>query len=69
VDKKTAYLMYLIIKGHIFPDGNKRTGLLSGMVFLRVNGFVLEAEQHSVEKFAEWVADSDARKNAYTKNK
>lgn len=31
---KAAYLMYLIIKGHLFPDGNKRTGALSGMAFL-----------------------------------
>lgn len=55
---KAAYLMYLLIKGHSFPDGNKRTGILSGMVFLHLNGFDLEANETELEEFACWLADS-----------
>ena len=58
-----AYLMYLIIKGHIFPDGNKRTGLLSGMVFLNINGFHLHANEKELEQFAINVAESDSQLN------
>ncbi|MCB8815337.1 type II toxin-antitoxin system death-on-curing family toxin [Desulfosporosinus shakirovi] len=61
VEALAAYLMYLIIKGHIFPDGNKRTGLLSGMVFLNINGFHLHANEKELELFAINVADSDSQ--------
>ena len=58
-ESKAAYLIYLITKGHIFPDGNKRTGILSGMVFLNINGFKIDTKHEDVERFALWVADSD----------
>ena len=61
VEALAAYLMYLIIKGHIFPDGNKRTGLLSGMVFLNINGFHLHANDKELEQFAINVAESDSQ--------
>jgi len=58
-ESKAAYLIYLITKGHISPDGNKRTGILSGMVFLNINGFKIDTKHEDIEKFALWVADSD----------
>jgi|GEM_PF-2064177 len=61
VEALVAYLMYLIIKGHIFPDGNKRTGLLSGMVFLNINGFYLRANDKELEQFAINIAESDSQ--------
>lgn len=35
---KSAALMHSIIANHPFVDGNKRTGLVSGIVFLARNG-------------------------------
>lgn len=61
-ESKAAYLIYLITKGHIFIDGNKRTGILSGMVFLNINGFKIDTKHEDIEKFVLWVADSDPHK-------
>ena len=35
---KAAYYMYSIVCGHIFQDGNKRTGLEAALLFLKLNG-------------------------------
>ena len=35
---QAAAYMYHIIKGHLFNDGNKRTGLAVALTFLRRNG-------------------------------
>ena len=40
-----AYLFH-IVKNHAFIDGNKRTGLLAALVFLDINGVVID---HSSE--------------------
>ncbi|MBD2751365.1 type II toxin-antitoxin system death-on-curing family toxin [Spirosoma sp. BT704] len=39
VADKAAVYCYNIICNHIFTDGNKRTGLGAGLVFLNLNGF------------------------------
>ena len=36
---KAAIYFYNIICNHIFSDGNKRTGLEAGLLFLSVNGY------------------------------
>jgi len=38
---KAAFIIQKITKKHIFVDGNKRTALLSGLTFLKVNGYIL----------------------------
>ena len=38
-----AYLFH-IVRNHAFVDGNKRTGLLSTLVFLDINGIVIARE-------------------------
>lgn len=43
VFEKAAAYAVLIIKDHVFYDGNKRTGLESGMAFLELNGSYLRA--------------------------
>lgn len=40
--KKAAAYAFLIIKDHIFHDGNKRTGLESAIAFLERNGYLLK---------------------------
>ena len=41
-EKAAAYLFHLV-KNHPFVDGNKRIGLASALVFLRLNGVTIEA--------------------------
>ena len=36
---KAAIYFYNIICNHIFSDGNKRTGLEAGLLFLSINGY------------------------------
>ena len=41
-EKAAAYLFHLV-KNHPFVDGNKRVGLAVALVFLRLNGVVIDA--------------------------
>jgi len=40
-DKAGVYF-YNIIANHVFSDGNKRTGLEAGLIFLKINGYQLK---------------------------
>lgn len=40
--EKAGVYIYNIIANHIFSDGNKRTGLESGLLFLKINGHKLK---------------------------
>ena len=65
-----------IIKNHPFIDGNKRTGLLAGRVFLALNGYrfapdevrtvmmILAAAASEIDEagLAKWFADNSAPK-------
>lgn len=42
---KAAALMHSIILNHPFIDGNKRTGMATGLVFLELNGYSLKVSQ------------------------
>lgn len=39
LNEKAAALCWFVIKDHIFFDGNKRTGILSSILFLEANGY------------------------------
>lgn len=39
---KAGLYMYNIISGHAFQDGNKRTGLETALLFLKLNGYKLQ---------------------------
>jgi death-on-curing protein len=41
---KAAALMHSIVCNHALIDGNKRLGLLATVVFLRINGYVLDLD-------------------------
>lgn len=41
---KAAALMHSIVCNHALVDGNKRLGLLATVVFLRLNGYVLDLD-------------------------
>jgi len=32
-------LLYFLVKGHCFPDGNKRVAVLAAIVLLDINGY------------------------------
>jgi death-on-curing protein len=46
---KAAALMYSLIRNHPFVDGNKRTGVAAAAIFLRHNGWLLNASNQEVE--------------------
>lgn len=42
LEEKAARLCYSLVKNHAFLDGNKRIGVFAMLVFLEINGIVLE---------------------------
>jgi death on curing protein len=54
--QKAAALIRAIIADHPFSDGNKRTGMLTGLTFLKANGTNLSFEDGEIEDFAVTVA-------------
>lgn len=57
--KGTTKLVYWIISGHPFIDGNKRSGLQCADVFLRKNGYYLEIDVEEGVEFALKVAKNE----------
>lgn len=60
-DKAAAYL-YQIICNHPFVDGNKRSGLVSALTFLEVNGVILEYDENELEELVVKVAEGKSDK-------
>lgn len=56
-----AYLFH-IIKNHPFIDGNKRTGAVSALVFLQLNGLRVNVARGNIEKLAIAVAEGNMDK-------
>ena len=48
---KAAALAESLLQNHPFVDGNKRTGITSAAMFLRLNGYKLSASNAELEKF------------------
>ncbi len=57
-----AYL-YHIVRNHPFVDGNKRTGLVAALVFLALNGIVIEVEDTKLEDLVWGVAEGKVTKS------
>ncbi len=49
---KAAALLRSLILNHAFTDGNKRTGMVSMLVFLEINGFRLKVPQDELYEVA-----------------
>lgn len=56
ISDKASLLAWTIIDGHVFIDGNKRTGLISMMLFLEQNGFYISARENELFDVAHKVA-------------
>jgi death-on-curing protein len=48
---KAAALLHSLVLNHAFVDGNKRTAVLSTLVFLDLNGYVVRWDQHEALDF------------------
>jgi death on curing protein len=55
---KAAALLDALVNDHPFIDGNKRTGISSAALFLRANGWRLEASNEELVEFTIKVAVS-----------
>lgn len=55
--QKAARLGYAIISNHPFLDGNKRTGIHTMLVFLELNGVIIECSQKELVKIGLSLAD------------
>jgi death-on-curing protein len=56
VYEKAAAIIRGIIADHPFSDGNKRTGFLAGLTFLKINDLTFVAQAGEIENFAVKVA-------------
>lgn len=55
--QKAAYLSWQIITRHVFFDGNKRTGILAGILLLEINGYTFHAETDEIVNISVAVAN------------
>lgn len=60
-----AYL-YHIVQNHPFIDGNERAGTMAAFVFLRLNGFTLDADESAFESLVLKAAQGEIDKTAIT---
>ena len=56
VPSKTAALMHSLVMNHAFVDGNKRVGVTAAELFLRLNGYRLDASNPELEGLTMTVA-------------
>ena len=60
IESKAALYLFNITENHIFSDGNKRTGLLSLHIFLKINGFQLKEPLECNQQIPEVPKASDS---------
>lgn len=57
IDTKAAALLHRMIRNHPFIDGNKRTAVISVIVFYGLNGTWIDAQQDELVALAVHVAE------------
>jgi death-on-curing protein len=57
---KAAALMDSIIRNHLFLDGNKRTGIASAVIFLKMNGWFFKTTDSEMAQFTLSCAQAQA---------
>lgn len=60
---KASQLAYGIIKNHPFVDGNKRTGIHTMLLYLGINGVILDVTQQDLIDITILVADGSASRD------
>ena len=56
---KTAALMHSLVMNHAFVDGNKRVGAMAAELFLKINGYELDAADEDLVELALAVASGE----------
>lgn len=64
IQEKASLLSWTIIRDHIFFDGNKRTGMVSMISFLTINGYFLRLTSEEIIQIAQYVADSNNKESS-----
>ncbi len=64
---KGACLIHSLISNHPFVDGNKRTAMVAGIVFLSLNGYVTDFSQEEVVEIALDIAKRNIELKELTK--
>ena len=59
IEEKAARLCYSLVNNHAFLDGNKRIGVFVMIIFLELNGIVLNQTDDEVVKLGLGVASSE----------
>lgn len=57
LEEKAARLCYSLVNNHAFIDGNKRIGILAMLVFLEMNGIILDCNDDELIKLGLGIAD------------
>lgn len=57
LEQKAAKLGYMLAKNHAFLDGNKRIGTYAMLVFLDVNGVIMEYSDNDLVSLGFGIAD------------
>jgi death on curing protein len=56
-----------IVRNHPFIDGNKRTGFLAAFIFLRINGYLLQASEAEAVVMTLGLASREVDEAGYAK--
>ncbi|HEN3083883.1 TPA: type II toxin-antitoxin system death-on-curing family toxin [Streptococcus agalactiae] len=64
IEEKAARLCYSLVNNHAFLDGNKRIGIYVMIIFLELNGIVLNQTDEEIVKLGLGVAASELDYNA-----
>lgn len=64
IEEKAARLCYSLVNNHAFLDGNKRIGVYVMIIFLGLNGIVLNQTDEEIVKLGLGVAASELDYNA-----
>jgi death on curing protein len=61
--EKACCYYHSIVTGHVFHNGNKRTGLLVFETFLNINGYELTMDNQAAEDFTVYIATDEKFRN------
>lgn len=73
---KAAALLHSLVLNHAFIDGNKRTGTVASIVYLKLNGIslaiqeselvekiaLIEKEKWGIEKISQWLEEKEVKR-------
>lgn len=61
LEEKAGIMFYLMVKNHLFANGNKRIAITTMLYLLHKNHKWLKVDQTEFYNFAKWVAESNPK--------